>query len=65
MNGRRLERIAPGIYSDGAGTMHLVTDEFLEGNGYANTPENRAMALDCAREILSKNHPPVKLEVFD
>ena len=51
VHGRRLERFAPGLYSDGRGTMHLVVEEFLEGNGYQNTPENREMALDCAREI--------------
>jgi hypothetical protein len=65
VRGRLLERIAPGIYSDGQGTMHLVCDELLEAHGYADTPENRAELLAAARELLAQQHPPVIIEVFD
>jgi len=35
-----MRRLEAGIYSDGAGTMHLDIEELLIGNGYAPTPEN-------------------------
>lgn len=65
VRGRELERIAPGIYSDGAGTMHLVIDELLAAHGYADTEENREELLAAARELLAKQATPVILEVLD
>ncbi|MCA1834350.1 MAG: hypothetical protein LC750_16770 [Actinobacteria bacterium] len=65
INGRQLERIAPGIYDDGAGGMHLVVDELLRANGYADTPANREMVIAVARELLAHNNPPVTLKVFE
>ena len=46
----RMTRIAPGVYDDGAGGMHLDVDELLEANGYEPTDENRkrlAVELDA------------------
>ena len=43
-------RIAPGVYDDGAGGMHIVIEELLAGNGYADTPANRATLLAVIRE---------------
>ena len=37
----RMTRLAPGVYDDGAGAMHLDVDELLEANGFEPTPENR------------------------
>lgn len=34
------KRIAPGIYSDGAGGMHIDAAELLEAHGFEPTPEN-------------------------
>ena len=46
-----MKRIAPGVYDDGDGGMHLDIAEMLEGNGFADTPENRAMLEAAAREM--------------
>jgi hypothetical protein len=48
-------RIAPGVYDDGAGTMHLVVKELLEANGYLDTPENRQTILEVARELMMRD----------
>jgi hypothetical protein len=37
----RWSRIAPGVYDDGAGGMHLEVTELLEAHGFEDTPENR------------------------
>lgn len=37
----RWSRIAPGVYDDGQGGMHLDVTELLEANGFEDTPENR------------------------
>lgn len=65
VRGRLVERIAPGIYRGAGGVCHLVIDELLTENGYADTPENREMMLAAARELLAQQNPPVVLEVFD
>ena len=65
VRGRRLERIAPGIYRGEGNVCHLVIDELLEAEGLPNTPENYAMMIAAARELLAQQDPPVILEVFD
>jgi hypothetical protein len=55
---RGLKRIAPGLYDDGEGRLHLDDAELLEANGYAATAENLAVlyqALDdyCAGKGLT------------
>jgi hypothetical protein len=42
---RSMVRLMPGVYDDGRGGLHLVLGELLEGAGYPDTPENRAMLL--------------------
>jgi hypothetical protein len=37
-----MTRIAPGVYDDGEGGMHLDVDELLEANGFEANAENRA-----------------------
>lgn len=44
-------QLAPGAYSDDAGTLHLVIPEMLEGAGYADTPANRALLEKAARGL--------------
>lgn len=34
-------QLAPGVYSDEAGTLHLAMSEMLAAAGYADTAENR------------------------
>lgn len=47
-------RIAPGLYDDGAGGMHIDVPELLRASGFADTPYNRELltrvAADMARE---------------
>ncbi len=45
-----MKRIAPGVYDDGQGGMHLDLAELLEAHGYADTPANRAMMLAVTRD---------------
>ena len=47
----RLKRLAPGVYDDGAGGLHLVVAELLVAHGYGDTEENRARIIDAATEI--------------
>jgi hypothetical protein len=45
-----LRRIAPGVYDDADGGMHLVLGEMLTANGYPDTPENRQQLIDAVAE---------------
>jgi hypothetical protein len=50
---RRLDswhRLAPGVYDDNRGGLHLLLPEFLAANGYADTPENRQTLIEAARD---------------
>jgi hypothetical protein len=44
-------RLAPGVYDDGKGGMHLDVDELLDAHGYAHTPENIRRLDDEIRTI--------------
>jgi len=44
-------RLAPGVYDDNAGGIHLFISEMLEANGWPDTPENRATLEHAAREV--------------
>jgi hypothetical protein len=37
----RWDRIAPGVYDDGDGGMHVDLPELLAAHGIEDTPENR------------------------
>jgi hypothetical protein len=47
----RMTRLAPGVYDDGAGGLHLDVGELLAAHGYADTPENRHTLEDEVRTI--------------
>jgi len=49
-----LQRIAPGVYADEAGAMHLDTAELLEANGYVANAENEAMVERVAKKLFRK-----------
>jgi len=53
-----LQRIAPGVYADEAGAMHLDTAELLEANGYAASAENEAMLEQTAKMLFRKLQIP-------
>lgn len=65
VNGQRLERIAPGVYADGQGAMHLFAAELLVANGYADTPENRELVASEARALMRVTAPDARVEVVD
>ena len=44
-------RLGSGVYDDGAGGVHLVLSEMLEGNGWPDTPAIRAALERAAREV--------------
>lgn len=54
-----MKRLAPGVYDDGRGGMHVDVSELLTANGWADTPANRAMFESTWREWAAKNHTPV------
>lgn len=45
-----MKRLAPGVYDDERGGLHLDVAELLAASGYADTPDNRAMLLAAARD---------------
>jgi hypothetical protein len=47
--------LAPGAYSDGHGGLHLVIEEMLAGNNYADTPENRRSLIDAMRAVAGRH----------
>jgi hypothetical protein len=49
-NQEPMKRLAPGVYDDEQGGLHLDIAEFLDANGYADTPENRDTLINAARE---------------
>jgi hypothetical protein len=65
VGGRLLERIAPGVYSDGRGTMHLAVPELLTAHGWPDTPENRDMVIDVARDLIASVNPNAPFTVIE
>ena len=55
----RMTRIAPGVYDDGAGGMHLDVDELLEANGFEPTAANRQRLEGELEAIASSYGIPV------
>jgi hypothetical protein len=47
----KLRRLAPGVYDDDEGGLHIAVVELLEANGYDDTPENRQKLIDAARDV--------------
>lgn len=45
-----MKRLMPGVYDDEAGGLHLDIAEFLDANGYVDTPENRETLIAAARD---------------
>jgi len=46
-------RLAPGVYDDERGGLHLVLAEILAAAGFADTPDNQAMMVDAARALFA------------
>lgn len=47
----KLRRLAPGVYSDGTGALHVDAVELCEAAGYEPTPENIATLEAAAAEM--------------
>jgi hypothetical protein len=65
VKGKRLDRIAPGVYADGQGAMHIFADELLKAHGYADTEENRELVIREARALMRSANPRAPFEVVD
>lgn len=63
--GQRMQQLVPGAYADGDGALHVVVDELLEANGYANTPENRQALELAAREIFARELPGAPVTIVE
>ena len=48
---RGLERIAPGLYVDKSGALHIDDDELLRAHGYALNEHNLRMIHEAALKI--------------
>ncbi len=48
-----MKRLAPGVYDDGEGGLHLVVPELLVAAGYADTPANRQTVEEAARSVFA------------
>lgn len=44
-----MKRLAPGVYDDEHGGLHLDLPELLAAHGYPDTPENRATLIAAAK----------------
>jgi hypothetical protein len=44
-------RLAPGVYDDGAGGLHIDVPELLAANGWPDTAENRDQVEAAARKM--------------
>jgi hypothetical protein len=59
-----LKCVAPGLYEDDQGGLHLVLAELLEDAGWAATDENLRVMEETARELLGKEYPGVPIETY-
>lgn len=50
-----MTRLAPGVYDDGKGGLHLDAGEFLEANGIEANAENREKLARIGRKIAEDN----------
>jgi hypothetical protein len=50
-----MTRLAPGVYDDGHGGMHLDADEFLEAGGYEANDETREQLVRVARRLAGEH----------
>jgi hypothetical protein len=45
-----MKRLAPGIYDDGTGGMHVDLAELLAAHGFPDTPANREAFIKAVHE---------------
>jgi hypothetical protein len=54
-----MNRIAPGLYDDGEGGLHLAVGELLHAHGYPDTPTTREELARVIQEQLEPDGVPV------
>jgi hypothetical protein len=57
-----MQRLAPGVYSDGDGAMHLDLVEMCRAAGYPPTRANQEMLAKAAREQFCGEAPVTELD---
>ena len=60
-----MRRLAPGMYVNDSGELHLDVPELLRAHGYADTQENRDRLAEVARSEIPKLWPATKVTVID
>ena len=45
-----MKRLAPGVYDDGKGGMHIDLTELLSAHGFHDTPANREALIKAVHE---------------
>lgn len=59
-------RLGPGVYVDESTSppdLHVDIPELLQANGYADTPENRELMTQAARELCAAEWPDTVIQV--
>ena len=51
------KRIAPGLWEDAAGDLHISVPELLALVNLEDTPDNRALAAEMARSVIREKLP--------
>ena len=60
-----MNAVGPGLYEDDGGALHIVLSEMLTLYGFADTPANREVLLEAAREALRRHFPGVPVREVD
>lgn len=60
-----MKRLAPGVYDDERGGLHLDLAELLTANGFADTPANRALMIQTWRDWGAEQATPVQVTITD
>lgn len=59
-------KLGPGVYVDESRSppdLHIDVPELLQANGYADTPQNRELMTQVAREIVAEQWPDTVIHV--
>jgi hypothetical protein len=52
---RGLQRIAPGVYADRSGSLHIDEEELLAAHGYVVDKQNSEMLREVAVQIIKEH----------
>ena len=58
---RGATRLAPGVWVDRHGAMHVSVPELLQQFGWPDTPEYRQQVISVIREVFSKQAPDAQI----